>query len=113
MLLLLLFFCLLCCYVNVSRGFASPVNSSLWFNSLTIILHMFTERSFIVEPRLAIFSANAVFFILAISKIHEFTTWGLMISALVHAIMFVFEYRKDRHSTFTNLLFGFAMGHLV
>ncbi len=31
-------FCLLCCYVNVSRGFASPVNSSLWFNSLTIIL---------------------------------------------------------------------------
>ena len=24
--------------------------------------------------------------------------------------MFVFEYRKNRHSTFTNLLFGFAMG---
>ncbi len=77
---------------------------------LLLFWHMFTERSFIVEPRLAIFSANAVFFILAISKIPEFTTWGLMISALVHAIMFVFEYRKNRHSTFTNLLFGFAMG---
>ncbi len=24
--------------------------------------------------------------------------------------MFVCEYRKNRHSTFTNLLFGFAMG---
>ncbi|PFV80853.1 hypothetical protein COL05_14730 [Bacillus sp. AFS059628] len=77
---------------------------------LLLFWHMFTERSFIVEPRLAIFSANAVFFILAISKIPEFTTWGLMISALVHAIMFVFEYRKNRHSAFTNLLFGFAMG---
>ena len=71
---------------------------------------MFTERSFILEPRLAIFSANAVFFILAISKIPDFTTWGLIISAIVHAAMFVFEYRKNRHSTFTNLLFGFAMG---
>lgn len=77
---------------------------------LLLFLHMFTERSFILEPRLAIFSANAVFFILAISKIHEFTTWGLIISALVHAAMFVLEYRKNRHSTFTNLLFGFAMG---
>ncbi|GAB6423913.1 DUF2339 domain-containing protein [Bacillus luti] len=77
---------------------------------LLLFWHMFTERSFILEPRLAIFSANAVFFILAISKIPEFTTWGLIISALVHAVMFVFEYRKDRNSTFTNLLFGFAMG---
>ncbi|MBK5495663.1 DUF2339 domain-containing protein [Bacillus sp. TH13] len=77
---------------------------------LLLFWHMFTERSFILEPRLAIFSANAVFFILAISKIPDFTTWGLIISALVHAAMFVFEYRKNRHSTFTNLLFGFAMG---
>ena len=77
---------------------------------LLLFWHMFTERSFILEPRLAIFSANAVFFILAISKIPDFTTWGLIISAIVHAAMFVFEYRKNRHSTFTNLLFGFAMG---
>ncbi|MDH4423423.1 DUF2339 domain-containing protein [Bacillus cereus] len=77
---------------------------------LLLFWHMFTERSFILEPRLAIFSANAVFFVLTIAKIPEFTTWGLIISALVHAIMFVFEYRKNRHSTFTNLLFGFAMG---
>ena len=28
---------------------------------LLLFWHMFTERSFIVEPRLAIFSANAVF----------------------------------------------------
>ncbi|WP_439020604.1 DUF2339 domain-containing protein [Bacillus thuringiensis] len=77
---------------------------------LLLFWHMFTERSFILEPRLAIFSANAVFFILAIAKIPEFTTWGLIISALVHAVMFVFEYRKNRNSAFTNLLFGFAMG---
>ncbi|KAA0761330.1 DUF2339 domain-containing protein [Bacillus sp. SH5-2] len=77
---------------------------------LLLFWHMFTERSFILEPRLAIFSANAVFFILAIAKVPEFTTWGLIISALVHAVMFVFEYRKNRNSAFTNLLFGFAMG---
>ena len=77
---------------------------------LLLFWHMFSERSFIQEARLAIFSANAVFFILAISQIPEFTTWGLVISAFVHAVMFVLEYRKNKHSVFTNLIFGFAMG---
>ncbi|MED0966814.1 DUF2339 domain-containing protein [Bacillus paramycoides] len=77
---------------------------------LLLFWHTFTERNFIQEPRLAIFSTNAVFFILAISKIPEFTTWGLVISAFVHTAMFVLEYRKNRYSVFTNLLFGFAMG---
>lgn len=77
---------------------------------LLLFWHMFSERSFIQEARLAIFSANAVFFILAISQIPEFTTWGLVISAFVHAVMFVLEYRKNKHSVFSNLIFGFAMG---
>ncbi|QUG82630.1 DUF2339 domain-containing protein [Bacillus nitratireducens] len=77
---------------------------------LLLFWHMFSERNFIQEARLAIFSANAVFFILAISQIPEFTTWGLVISAFVHAVMFVLEYRKNKHSVFTNLIFGFAMG---
>ncbi|PGO97471.1 hypothetical protein CN996_26325 [Bacillus cereus] len=77
---------------------------------LLLFWHMLSERNFIQEARLAIFSANAVFFILAISQIPEFTTWGLVISAFVHAIMFVLEYRKNKHSVFTNLIFGFAMG---
>ncbi|EOO11638.1 DUF2339 domain-containing protein [Bacillus cereus] len=77
---------------------------------LLLFWHMFSERSFIQEARLAIFSANAVFFILAISQIPEFTTWGLVISAFVHAVMFVLEYRKNKHSVFLNLIFGFAMG---
>lgn len=77
---------------------------------LLLFWHMFSERSFIQEARLAIFSANAVFFILAISQIPEFTTWGLVISAFVHAVMFALEYRKNKHSVFTNLIFGFAMG---
>ncbi|MGE6346194.1 DUF2339 domain-containing protein [Bacillus mycoides] len=77
---------------------------------LLLFWHMFSERSFIQEARLAIFSANAVFFILAISQISKFTTWGLVISAFVHAVMFVLEYRKNKHSVFSNLIFGFAMG---
>ncbi|MGH0950311.1 DUF2339 domain-containing protein [Bacillus mycoides] len=77
---------------------------------LLLFWHMFSERRFIQEARLAIFSANAVFFILAISQIPEFTTWGLVISAFVHAVMFVLEYRKNKHSVFSNLIFGFAMG---
>ncbi|MED0993291.1 DUF2339 domain-containing protein [Bacillus nitratireducens] len=77
---------------------------------LLLFWHMFSEKYFIQEARLAIFSANAVFFILAISQIPEFTTWGLVISAFVHAVMFVLEYRKNKHSVFTNLIFGFAMG---
>jgi uncharacterized membrane protein len=77
---------------------------------LLLFWHMFSDRSFIQEARLAIFSANAVFFILAISQIPEFTTWGLVISAFVHAVMFVLEYRKNKHSVFSNLIFGFAMG---
>ncbi|PEB79393.1 hypothetical protein COM95_21585 [Bacillus cereus] len=77
---------------------------------LLLFWHMFSEKNFIQEARLAIFSANAVFFILAISQIPEFTTWGLVISAFVHAVMFVLEYRKNKHSVFTNLIFGFAMG---
>ncbi|MEC5239239.1 DUF2339 domain-containing protein [Bacillus mycoides] len=77
---------------------------------LLLFWHMFSERRFIKEARLAIFSANAVFFILAISQIPEFTTWGLVISAFVHAVMFVLEYRKNKHSVFSNLIFGFAMG---
>lgn len=35
---------------------------------LLLFWHMFTERSFIVEPRLAIFSANAVFFYISYFK---------------------------------------------
>ncbi|EEL72481.1 DUF2339 domain-containing protein [Bacillus mycoides] len=77
---------------------------------LLLFWHMFSERRFIQEARLAIFSANAVFFILSISQIPEFTTWGLVISAFVHAVMFVLEYRKNKHSVFSNLIFGFAMG---
>lgn len=77
---------------------------------LLLFWHMFSERRFIQEARLAIFSANAVFFILAISQIPEFTTWGLVISSFVHAVMFVLEYRKNKHSVFLNLIFGFAMG---
>ncbi|WP_242248238.1 DUF2339 domain-containing protein [Bacillus cereus group sp. BfR-BA-01523] len=77
---------------------------------LLLFWHMFSERRFIQEARLAIFSANAVFFILAISQIPEFTTWGLVISSFVHAVMFVLEYRKNKHSVFSNLIFGFAMG---
>jgi len=77
---------------------------------LLLFWHMFSERTFIQEARSAIFSANAVFFILAISQIPEFTTWGLVISAFVHAVMFVLEYRKNKQSIFTDLLFGFAMG---
>ncbi|EJR25581.1 MULTISPECIES: DUF2339 domain-containing protein [Bacillus] len=77
---------------------------------LLLFWHMFSERSFIQEARLAIFSANAVFFILAISQIPEFTTWGIVISAFVHTVMFVLEYRKNKHSVFSNLIFGFAMG---
>ncbi|MBE7149056.1 DUF2339 domain-containing protein [Bacillus mycoides] len=77
---------------------------------LLLFWHMFSERRFIQEARLAIFSANAVFFILAISQIPEFTTWGLVISAFMHAVMFVLEYRKNKHSVFSNLIFGFAMG---
>ncbi len=77
---------------------------------LLLFWHMFSERRFIQEARLAIFSANAVFFILAISQIPEFTTWGLVISSFMHAVMFVLEYRKNKHSVFSNLIFGFAMG---
>ncbi|MBJ8105265.1 MULTISPECIES: DUF2339 domain-containing protein [Bacillus cereus group] len=77
---------------------------------LLLFWHMFSERTFIQEARSAIFSANAVFFILAISQIPEFTTWGLVISAFVHAVMFVLEYRKNKQYIFTDLLFGFAMG---
>ena len=77
---------------------------------LLLFWHMFSERRFIQEARLAIFSANAVFFILAISQIPEFTTWGLVISAFVHVVMFALEYRKNKHSVFSNLIFGFAMG---
>lgn len=77
---------------------------------LLLFWHMFSERRFIQEARLAIFSANAFFFILAISQIPEFTTWGLVISSFVHAVMFVLEYRKNKHSVFSNLIFGFAMG---
>jgi uncharacterized membrane protein len=77
---------------------------------LLLFWHMFSERSFIQEARLALFSANAVLFIVAIANIPEFTTWGLVISACVHAVMFALEYRKNKHSVFTNLIFGFAMG---
>ncbi|EEL24731.1 hypothetical protein bcere0017_5920 [Bacillus cereus Rock1-3] len=77
---------------------------------LLLFWHMFSEREFIQEARVAIFSTNAVFFILSIAKIPDFTTWGLVISALVHTVMFVLEYRKNKQSIFANLLFGFAMG---
>ncbi|EJR52951.1 hypothetical protein IIO_05968 [Bacillus cereus VD115] len=77
---------------------------------LLLFWHMFSEKEFIQEARVAIFSTNAVFFILSIAKIPYFTTWGLVISTLVHTVMFVLEYRKNKQSIFANLLFGFAMG---
>ncbi|WP_410984604.1 DUF2339 domain-containing protein [Bacillus cereus] len=77
---------------------------------LTLFWHMFIDRAFIYQPRMAAFSANAIFFIMALAKIPEFTTWGLLISAIVHAVMFGAEYRKNKKSLFTDLLFGFAMG---
>ncbi|MCI0767133.1 DUF2339 domain-containing protein [Bacillus sp. TL12] len=77
---------------------------------LTLFWHMFIDRTFIYQPRMAAFSANAIFFIMSIAKIPEFTTWGLLISAIVHAVMFGTEYRKNKKSLFTDLLFGFAMG---
>ncbi|KFN03807.1 DUF2339 domain-containing protein [Bacillus clarus] len=77
---------------------------------MMLFWHMLTDRYFIYQPRVTIFSANAIFFILAISKIPEFTTWGLVISAVVHGVMFALEYRKNTQSLFANLLFGFAMG---
>ncbi|MEN1938855.1 DUF2339 domain-containing protein [Paenibacillus sp. 102] len=80
------------------------------FIHLMIFWHMFMNQSFIYQPRMALFSANAIFFILAIVKIPDFTTWGLLISTVVHAVMFAAEYRKNRKSLFTDLLFGFAMG---
>lgn len=80
------------------------------FIHLTLFWHMFTNRSFIYQPRMALFSANAIFFILAIVKIPNFTTGGLLISTVVHTVMFAAEYRKNKKSLFTDLLFGFAMG---
>ncbi|WP_439743329.1 DUF2339 domain-containing protein [Bacillus pseudomycoides] len=80
------------------------------FIHITLFWHMFMNRSFIYQPRMALFSANAIFFIMAIVKIPDFTTWGLLISTFVHAVMFVAEYRKNKKSLFTDLLFGFAMG---
>lgn len=80
------------------------------FIHFTLFWHMFTNRSFIYQPRMALFSANAIFFILAIVKIPDFTTGGLLISTVVHTVMFAAEYRKNKKSLFTDLLFGFAMG---
>ncbi|PDY48501.1 DUF2339 domain-containing protein [Bacillus pseudomycoides] len=80
------------------------------FIHITLFWHMFMNRSFIYQPRMALFSANAIFFIMAIVKIPDFTTGGLLISTIVHAVMFVAEYRKNKKSLFTDLLFGFAMG---
>ncbi|WP_243525949.1 DUF2339 domain-containing protein [Bacillus pseudomycoides] len=80
------------------------------FIHITLFWHMFMNRSFIYQPRMALFSANAIFFILAIVKIPDFTTGGLLISTVVHTVMFVAEYRKNKKSLFTDLLFGFAMG---
>ncbi|MGG0513094.1 DUF2339 domain-containing protein [Bacillus pseudomycoides] len=80
------------------------------FIHITLFWHMFMNRSFIYQPRMALFSANAIFFIMAIVKIPDFTTWGLLISTIVHAVMFVAEYTKNKKSLFTDLLFGFAMG---
>ncbi|MDZ5607571.1 DUF2339 domain-containing protein [Bacillus pseudomycoides] len=77
---------------------------------ITLFWHMFIDRNFIYQPRMALFSANAIFFILAIVKIPDFTTWGLLISTVVHAVMFGIEYMKNKKSLFTDLLFGFAMG---
>ncbi|MFJ8530742.1 DUF2339 domain-containing protein [Bacillus sp. NPDC094106] len=77
---------------------------------MTLFWHMFMDREFIYQPRIAIFSASAVLFIIAISKIPDFTTWGLLISAMIHGGMFVAEYRKSKKSLFTDLLFGVAMG---
>ncbi|WJE53396.1 DUF2339 domain-containing protein [Bacillus cereus] len=80
------------------------------FIHITLFWHMFMNRSFIYQPRMALFSANAIFFIMAIVKIPDFTTGGLLISTVVHTVMFVAEYRKNKKSLFTDLLFGFAMG---
>ncbi|PEE40755.1 DUF2339 domain-containing protein [Bacillus pseudomycoides] len=80
------------------------------FIHITLFWHMFMNRSFIYQPRMALFSANAIFFIMTIVKIPDFTTGGLLISTIVHAVMFVAEYRKNKKSLFTDLLFGFAMG---
>ncbi|PGZ18454.1 DUF2339 domain-containing protein [Bacillus cereus] len=77
---------------------------------LTLFWHMFIDRTFMYQPRMAVFSANAIFFIMSIAKIPEFTTWGLLISAVVHAVMFGAEYTKNNKSLFTDVLFGFAMG---
>ena len=80
------------------------------FIHITLFWHMFMNQSFIYQPRVALFSANAIFFILAIVKIPDFTTGGLLISTVVHTVMFAAEYRKNNKSLFTDLLFGFAMG---
>ncbi|MDM5153470.1 DUF2339 domain-containing protein [Bacillus sp. DX1.1] len=72
--------------------------------------HMYIDRQFIYQQRIAIFSANALFFIMAIAKIPDFTTWGLFISAILHLVMFAAEYIKNKKSLFTDLLFGLAMG---
>ena len=77
---------------------------------ILLFWHMFIDRSFIYQPRMALFSANAIFFIMAIVKIPDFTTWGLLISTIVHTVMFVADYMKNKKSSFTDLLFGFAMG---
>ncbi|MEH6890270.1 DUF2339 domain-containing protein [Bacillus sp. JJ864] len=77
---------------------------------ILLFWHMFIDRSFIYQPRMALFSANAIFFIMAIVKIPDFTTWGLLMSAIVHTVMFVADYMKNKKSLFTDLLFGFAMG---
>ncbi|WP_459502438.1 DUF2339 domain-containing protein [Bacillus sp. C1] len=77
---------------------------------ITLFWHMCMDRNFIYQPRMAIFSANAIFFIMAIVKIPDFTTGGLLISTIVHTVMFVIEYKKNKKSLFTDLLFGFAMG---
>ncbi|MBO1626962.1 DUF2339 domain-containing protein [Bacillus cereus] len=77
---------------------------------IMLFWHMFIDKNFIYEPRMAIFGANAIFFVMAIVKIPDFTTWGLLICTIVHTVMFVADYMKNKKSPFTDLLFGFAMG---
>lgn len=77
---------------------------------IVLFWHMFMNQHFIYQQRMAMFSTNALFFMMAIAKIPDFTTGGLLSSACVHFIMLAMEYKKNKKSLFTDVLFGFAMG---